>query len=126
MIWLPIRENVIFKSCGISVIIYWYPVVYPYFVICNVKKLAVKLILVSFIVGYCTDGVVIILLLVIHVCAIAKVLFNEPLVMPVHIVPNIGNEWVFSKFFVQICFFLVLFLLLLNVLKNAINVKPVA
>lgn len=98
----------------------------PDLIIGNIKQFALECESILLNESLRPDGIVIVLLLVVHVSSIAEVLLDEPFIMPIHIIPAQWNIWVFAEPLRRILFLPISYLVLLYVMEDAVNEKPVA
>ena len=97
----------------------------PNLIISNVKQLTVKVIGVYLIIRLRSYSIIIILLSIIHGCPITKVLLNETLVEPSHVLPLLWNVSILSKLLALISLISVTLLVLADVIKYSVYVEPV-
>ena len=97
-------------------------IVYPYLIVGYVKQLAPKQESIYLVIWLCPNGIIIVLLNIVHTGPIAKVLLYETLVVPVHLFPRPRNIWVLAEHWVLS----VPFLVRDDVVEHLVHVKPVA
>ena len=71
---------------------------YSYLVVDNFKELTFEFKCVYLIVCLSSNCIKVIFLSIKHICSIAKVLLDKPLVKPGHFVPSFRNIWVITEY----------------------------
>lgn len=94
----PIRIDIILENGFVITLVDRYVVVDPDLVIRDVKQLAFENESVLLVICLGPDGVVVVLLSVVHLGPIAEILLNEPLVVPCHVLPFLRYVAMVSEF----------------------------